>query len=65
MIIFENEPELREAIRYKCFLLKGQKHLAKLAGVSNSFISQVINGNKSPTQELLELVGYKAIFVKI
>lgn len=60
-----NESEVREAIRYKCFLMKGQKHFAKQLDVSQAFVSAVINGLKSPTDEMLKAIGYEARYVKL
>jgi hypothetical protein len=60
----KNEPEVVEAIRYECFKLKGQKNFAKTHKVSQSNLSLVINGKRTPSEEMIKAAGYELRYVK-
>lgn len=60
-----NEDEVRKAIQHKCVEI-GRANFIKLSKCKHSsFLSNVISGNRTPTEDMLKLIGYKLTYVKV
>jgi len=60
-----NKFDVLAALNIECRKPGGQSAFARRAGVSEAYISQVVNGQKSPSPSILRALGFRKTIVEI